>query len=150
MKRFGKAADRLTNRRKDNRGFSLIELLVVIAIMAVLVGVIAPNLISHIHKARVATDWANLRSYYDEIQADFALTGEYNPKVITTDLNDASTWELREFEFLDGKKVTMKDGYFAVAKAVSGHGYQISYYCNKCLTDWDKHSKTCILVLGTN
>ena len=150
MKRLGKTADRLTNRRKDSRGFSLIELLVVIAIMVVLVGVITPNLISHIHKARVATDWANLRSYYDEIQADFALTGEYNPKVITTDGDDASTWQLREFEFLDGKKVTMKDGYFAVAKAVSGHGYQISYYCNKCLTDWDKHSKTCILVLGTN
>lgn len=150
MKRFGKAADRLTNRGKDSRGFSLIELLVVVAIMVVLVGVITPNLISHIHKARVATDWANLRSYYDEIQADFALTGEYNPKVITTDGDDASTWQLREFEFLDGKKVTMKDGYFAVAKAVSGHGYQISYYCNKCLTDWDKHSKTCILVLGTN
>lgn len=138
------------NRKRNNSGFSLIELLVVVAIMVVLVGVITPNLISHIHKARVATDWANLRSYYDEIQADFTLTGEYNPKVITTDINDPSSYKLTEFEFLDGKKVKMKDGYFAVAKDVSGHGYQISYYCNKCLSDWDKHSKTCILELGTN
>lgn len=150
MRIFRKLSGKYIDKNRNNKGFSLVELLVVVAIMVVLTGVITPTLISHIHRARVATDWANLRSYYDEIQADFTLTGEYNPKVITTDINDRSTWELREFEYLDGKKVTMKDGYFAVAKAVSGHGYQISYYCNKCLSDWDKHSKTCILTLGTN
>ncbi len=134
---------------RTNKGFSLVELLVAVAIMVVLVGVMVPTLISHIHKARVAVDWANLRSYYDEIQADFILTGEYNPKVTMVDSNIEGTYELREFEFLDGKKVKMKDGYFAVTKSTTGNGYQICYYCNQCLSGWGKHSTTCILTLGT-
>lgn len=42
---------------RTNKGFSLVELLVAVAIMVVLVGVMVPTLISHIHKARVAVDW---------------------------------------------------------------------------------------------
>lgn len=41
---------------RTNKGFSLVELLVAVAIMVVLVGVMVPTLISHIHKARVAVD----------------------------------------------------------------------------------------------
>lgn len=80
-----------------DRGFSLTELLVVVAIMVVLVGVTAPMLISHIHKARVAKDWANLRSYYMEAQADFISTGEINP-VIYKDINVNENWQRREIE----------------------------------------------------
>lgn len=68
-------------KQKTDKGFSLIELIIVIAIMAVLVVVCAPMYIKYIHKAGVARDWANLRLYYDEIQADYISTGEYNPKV---------------------------------------------------------------------
>lgn len=77
------------------------------------------------------------------------MTGEYNPKVTMVDSNIEGTYELREFEFLDGKKVKMKDGYFAVTKSTTGNGYQICYYCNLCLSGWGKHSTTCILTLGT-
>ena len=41
---------------KNNKGFSLVELLVVIAIMVVLVGVIAPSLLSNIEKTREAKE----------------------------------------------------------------------------------------------
>lgn len=41
---------------KNNKGFSLVELIIVIAIMAILVGVIAPQLILYIEKSRVAAD----------------------------------------------------------------------------------------------
>ncbi|HAL02696.1 MAG TPA: hypothetical protein DCP07_05005, partial [Lachnospiraceae bacterium] len=35
---------------KNNKGFSLVELIIVIAIMAILVGVMAPQLIKYIEK----------------------------------------------------------------------------------------------------
>ena len=42
--------------RRSNKGFSLVELIIVIAIMAILVGVMAPQLIKYIEKAKVSND----------------------------------------------------------------------------------------------
>ena len=137
-----------TTRHTDNHGFSLVELVVVIAIMAVLVGVLTPMFTSYLHKSRVSTDWANLKNYFDEIQADYAATGKYNANVLTVDSENPASYQQTEIHFLNGGITKMKDGYFAVTKTTSGHGYQIAYYCNKCLTDWDTHSKTCELILG--
>ncbi len=41
---------------KVNKGFSLVELIIVIAIMAILTGVMAPQLIKHMEKTNVAAD----------------------------------------------------------------------------------------------
>ena len=41
---------------KNNKGFSLVELIIVIAIMAILVGVLAPQLIKYIEKTNVSND----------------------------------------------------------------------------------------------
>lgn len=41
---------------KGNKGFSLVEIIIVIAIMAILTGVIAPNLIKYVEKSKVSTD----------------------------------------------------------------------------------------------
>lgn len=49
---------------KNNKGFSLVELIVVIAIMAILVGVIAPQLIKFIEKSRVSSDYQLLNAIY--------------------------------------------------------------------------------------
>lgn len=59
---------------KDNKGFSLVELLVVIAIMVVLVGVIAPSLLSNIEKTREAKDFQALDTLAGNVQA--AMTDE--------------------------------------------------------------------------
>ena len=41
---------------KNNKGFSLVELIIVIAIMAILVGVMAPQLIKYIEKTNESSD----------------------------------------------------------------------------------------------
>lgn len=43
-------------KKLNNKGFSLVELIIVIAIMAILVGVLVPQLIKYIEKAKVAND----------------------------------------------------------------------------------------------
>lgn len=41
---------------QSNKGFSLVELIIVIAIMAILVGVLAPQLIRYVEKTNVSAD----------------------------------------------------------------------------------------------
>lgn len=52
---------------RNNKGFSLVELIIVIAIMAVLVGVIAPNLIKYIEKSNVSADIQLCDTIHDAI-----------------------------------------------------------------------------------
>ena len=68
---------------KKKKGFTLAELLVVVAVIGVLVAISIPIFTQQLHKAEVATDWANLRAYYAELQADYMSTEKKNPKVRT-------------------------------------------------------------------
>lgn len=66
---------------KNNKGFSLVELIIVIAIMAILVGVMAPQLIKYIEKTNVSSD----TQLADTVKSAFT-TAMLDPAVI----NDTS------------------------------------------------------------
>ncbi len=53
--------------KKNNRkGFTMAELLIVVAIIAVLVAIAIPVFGTQLEKAKIATDEANVRSWYAE------------------------------------------------------------------------------------
>lgn len=60
---------------RDKKGFTLIEMLIVIAIIAVLVSVVIPVVSNSTVKAKAATDAANLRAVYSELNIH-VLNGE--------------------------------------------------------------------------
>ncbi len=118
------------------KGFTIAELLIVVAIIAVLVTVSIPIFAAQLHKAKVAADWANVRAYFSEIQADYVSTGEHNPKV----KNDPyGTFDYQTIYYLDGHYVKL-NGYFMVHTSTTG--YSIVYHCK----DYDPD---CELSLGT-
>ena len=62
---------------KNNKGFSLVELIIVIAIMAILVGVLAPQLIKYIEKSKVSADPQAADSVHTAV-----LTAMMDPEVV--------------------------------------------------------------------
>ncbi len=62
-------------KKLNKKGFTLAELLVVVAIIGVLVAISIPIFTSQLEKAREATDAANIRSAYAEVQVA-ALQGD--------------------------------------------------------------------------
>lgn len=118
---------------KKKAGFTLSELLIVVAIIGVLVAVSIPIFTQQLHKAEVAADWANVRSYYSQLQYDFMETGEVN----NTYLNE---WDgngnngLTTIS-LSGQTVKLKAGKLWIAPEDNNGGYNLWYCCNMGHTD---------------
>ena len=113
--------------RKKNGGFTLMEILIVVAIIAVLVAVAIPTFSGSLHKARVAADEANVRAYYAQLQAEYMLTGEYDPD-IGTDIGGGAV--RRSLTFSDGSTVELH-GSCMVIRAYGATGYMVTYICDK-------------------
>ena len=129
---------------RDKKGFTLAELVIVVAIIGVLVAISIPVFTSQIHKAEVATDWANVRAYYAEIQADYISTGKYNSNVPNFWGTGDYTGSYSSITFLDGKVVPMKAGKCTVGydpTNATSSGYSVVYTCNK-------NDGQCALTLG--
>ena len=127
-----------TNRNR--RGFTLMEMLIVVAIIGILIAIAIPVFKASLHKARVAADMANLRAYYAQLQADYMLTGEYDPSI------GDDIWDLKDtIPDLNGKPVKLQAGMFSVIATLEANrdtasGYQLHYFCNS--------SDYCTLTLG--
>lgn len=113
---------------KRREGFTLVELLIVVVIIGILVSISIPIFTAQMHKAKVAADWANLRAYYAEIQADYMSTQQQNPKVKISGIDKDYDWN--SVTFLDGHKAEIKAGICAVS-FTTDKGYSIAYNCNK-------------------
>ena len=122
----------MSNMQKKKRGFTLAELLIVVAIIGILVAISIPIFSSQLKKARIATDEANLRSYFAVLQADYQSTGEYNydPK-ITDNMWDNITDTI---QYKDGTTIKMREGKFSTIRPSTINpkfsGYQIHYFTN--------------------
>lgn len=60
--------------KKDNQGFSLIELVIAVAILAILSGILAPQLIKYIERSREARDMQVIDALY--VAVNSALSDE--------------------------------------------------------------------------
>lgn len=74
-----------------NKGFSLVELIIVIAIMAILVGVLTPQLLKYIEKSKVSSDTQLCDTIHSAIQTTLS-----DPKIVNS--TDPKTQDLiRDF-----------------------------------------------------
>lgn len=114
---------------KKNKGFTLAELLIVVAIIAVLVAIAIPIFTAQLHESEVATDIANVRAYYAEIQSDYITTGVKNPNV--KDFHEDHDFDPYTLNFLNGNNIKLKAGVYYATLTDDDRGYQIVYSCNK-------------------
>lgn len=128
---------------KKKAGFTLSELLIVVAIIGVLVAISIPIFTQQLHKTEVATDWANVRSYYAQLQYDFMETGKVNESYLNIWGGDGLT----DFS-LGGQTVKLKAGKLWVTPEDrdNKHGYNILYICNNNTPGTTNHKK-CTLML---
>ncbi len=110
-------------------GFTIAELLIVVAIIAVLVAISIPIFAAKLHKAKVATDYANVRSYFSQLQYEYQETGKINSSYLNDDIFHPTT----SFE-LSGQTIELKAGFILIRED-GDHGYNILYMCKQGHTD---------------
>lgn len=99
-----------------------------------LVAISIPIFTTQLHKSRVAADWANVRAYFVEIQADYMTTGEKNFKV-PADAGEAfPDFDWKTITFLDGQKLELKTGHYGT-HFDKDTGYSIVCACNEHHSD---------------
>ena len=57
--------------KKNKKGFTLMEMLIVVAIIAILIAILIPTFSAQLEKSREATDAANIRAAYAEVQVAY-------------------------------------------------------------------------------
>jgi len=90
----------------------------------------------------VATDWANLRSYYAQLQLE-QMTGTIREEGKGIDQVGYIGTGRTEFK-LDGQIIELEAGRFEVSHYAAGRGYQIYYECNEGSIE----HPDCVLLLG--
>ena len=117
-----KLRDRLTNGKKDNKGFTLVELIVVIVILAILAALLVPALVGWIDKAREKTYAVEARSVY--LAAQTYVSENYTGAAPSINWDDSDV--ITEIEKLSGiggidiSSVTYGSGNTAKQNKITG------------------------------
>lgn len=88
---------KLKEMKKNNKGFSLVELIIVIAIMAVLMAVLAPQLLRYVERSRYQKDMSAVGELENAMKIatsnETAIVGTTFPVTCTIDHTDGTvTW----------------------------------------------------------
>ena len=116
---------------KNNKGFSLVELIIVIAIMAILVGVMAPQLIKYIEKSRISSDKTSAASVKTAFDTAIANDDAYSEALsaskvtCTTSTDVAADVSSPTLEAEMAK--TLSDLKAPKSKKFSGQSYYVSW-----------------------
>ena len=143
---------------KNKKGFTLMEMLIVVAVIAILVAVAIPVYNAQMHKAGVAADWANVRAYYAEIQADYLMSGKYSKDVPDVYAGAGSgnqqygspgvgRFDVFTLPFLNGD-IELKAGSYMVTHNSNENGYEILYNCEKGCAEHTLHLNPSPVVSG--
>lgn len=102
----------------------------IVAIIAVLVAISIPIFTSQLHKAQVATDMANARSYYAQLQHECMETEKIDNSKLR-DWDGKSENRLTSFK-LSGAEVNLKAGSLWVRPEDKNKkkGYNFMYICD--------------------
>ena len=132
--------------REYREGFTLAELLIVVAIIMVLVAIAIPVFTSSLHSSQAATDEANCRSLYAELQADYLsnMTDSYYTSDSASSLTAAksgATYDGTNIIYSDGEKVDLADqngDETITVKFTPGKGWGVTFACTGCniSTSW--------------
>lgn len=112
-------------KQTNRKGFTLAELLIVVAIIAVLVAIAIPVFTKQLHNARVATDQANLRAYYAELQANYQETGKSDSRAFEF----IKAMNFTDYKHLDNSVSSLKEGTYYIRDDGEKLGYSIVYNC---------------------
>lgn len=135
---------------KNNKGFSLVELIIVIAIMAILVGVMAPQLIKYIEKTNVSADiqlCKTIKTAMETAATDAAVANEPTYKAFKTGesgqvngINPGGDVYVSSMEETLGCNLSQVDGQL---KATLSKGKNVEYY-------WVSDSSVVVYIPGTD
>ena len=102
-------------KENDKKGFSLVELIIVMAIMAILVGIVAGQVIPYMEKSRQSKDQQQISSVASSIVSAIAQDSTFDQSALTA----ATSFELKD---LGTNTTSTIDSTFADLSGQSGNG----------------------------